>query len=196
MKEKLILTDCDGVLLHWEWSFDRWMQKHGYKKLYEGNYSTAANYGISDGEADKLVRMFNESVYISSLPPFKDAIKHIKFLHEEYGYIFHVITSVGGSYEVANARKHNLRNVFGTSPFYKIECLDPSISKKEALLPYTDSGCFWIEDHPVNAKIGVDLGLNTIMVNQDYNKSAFDCCNNRVDNWLQITNIILNKENQ
>ncbi len=30
MKQKLILTDADGVLLDWEWAFSVWMQERGY----------------------------------------------------------------------------------------------------------------------------------------------------------------------
>ena len=33
MKEKVILVDCDGVLFDWEYAFDQWMKKHGYKVI-------------------------------------------------------------------------------------------------------------------------------------------------------------------
>ena len=29
--EKTILTDCDGVLLDWEWAFNCWMIQHGFE---------------------------------------------------------------------------------------------------------------------------------------------------------------------
>ena len=31
--EKLILVDCDGVLVDWLHSFSMWMEEHGYKEL-------------------------------------------------------------------------------------------------------------------------------------------------------------------
>ena len=34
MKDSVILVDCDGVLLNWEYAFDVWMQQHGFKKIH------------------------------------------------------------------------------------------------------------------------------------------------------------------
>jgi len=31
IKDKLILTDCDGVLLDWEWNFTKFMHSKGHK---------------------------------------------------------------------------------------------------------------------------------------------------------------------
>jgi len=31
LSNKVILTDVDGVLLDWEYSFNAWMNKHGYE---------------------------------------------------------------------------------------------------------------------------------------------------------------------
>lgn len=33
---KVILTDCDGVLMNWEYAFNTWMQAHGYEMLASG----------------------------------------------------------------------------------------------------------------------------------------------------------------
>ena len=33
MKQKIILTDCDGVVLDWEEGFSVWMEHHGHKKV-------------------------------------------------------------------------------------------------------------------------------------------------------------------
>ena len=30
INEKLILVDCDGVLLDWQYSFLKWMKERGY----------------------------------------------------------------------------------------------------------------------------------------------------------------------
>jgi hypothetical protein len=32
MRNKIILTDCDGVSLDWEYAFDVWMREHGFNK--------------------------------------------------------------------------------------------------------------------------------------------------------------------
>ena len=48
MKNKVILTDCDGVLTDWEYAFDIWMQQHGFNKVQGGNlkYNIGKQYGI------------------------------------------------------------------------------------------------------------------------------------------------------
>jgi FMN phosphatase YigB (HAD superfamily) len=184
INEKLILTDCDGVLLHWEWSFDRWMSNHGYVKHSEGAYDIDKCYNINRTKAEELVKMFNETVFVTNLPPYRDAIKYVRKLHEEHGYVFHVITSIGDEPEIVEGRVRNLHNVFGVSPFYRITCLDPSVSKASVLKQYAGSGCVWIEDHLSNFHLGNDLGLNSILVDQHYNRT-FDT-DSRVRTWREI----------
>lgn len=190
MREKLILTDCDGVLLHWEWSFDRWMAKHGFRKLQEGSYEIHEGYGIDRERADQLVRMFNETVYVTTLPPFADAIRYVRKLHEDHGYVLHVITSIGDDPEIVEGRVQNLHSVFGKSPFYRITCLNPEISKAAALSQYQNSQCWWLEDHPKNYVLGEGLGLRSMLVSQHYNQ-LFNTTN-RVSNWKQIYERIIN----
>ena len=44
MKEKVILVDCDGVLLDWGYSFNRWMDRHGYEEVCTDTYSIDVRY--------------------------------------------------------------------------------------------------------------------------------------------------------
>ena len=94
MKNKVILVDCDGVLLDWEYSFDQWMKRHGYEIAVDGPYQMKEKYGMPEKDIKRLIRMFNESATIRNLPPLRDAIKYVKKLHEEHGYIFHCVTSL------------------------------------------------------------------------------------------------------
>lgn len=185
LNTKLILTDVDGVLLHWEWMFDIWMSKHGYYKVNDNAYNTSQAYGITPEEGDRLCTMFNETVYIRNLPPYRDAIRYTRKLHEEHGYVFHAITSISNDPLVVESRVENLYRVFGRSMFFDITCLDPTISKLTVLNQYAGTGCWWIEDHPVNYQIGVNAGLKSLLINQTYNQlvSAGD---NRVNNWYEI----------
>ena len=41
MKNKVILTDCDGVILDWEYSFKKWMTRHGYVVVKDDCYDIA-----------------------------------------------------------------------------------------------------------------------------------------------------------
>ncbi len=43
MKNKVILTDCDGVILDWLYAFDQWMARHGYTVVEEGQYDMDLN---------------------------------------------------------------------------------------------------------------------------------------------------------
>lgn len=191
IKEKLILTDVDGVLLHWEWMFDVWMFRHGYTKINNDAYSVSEAYAISEYEGDKLCTMFNETVYIRNLPPYADAVYYTKKLHEQYGYVFHAITSIGDNPYVVESRVENLHRLFGRSMFFDITCLSPDRSKIEILTKYEDSNCYWIEDHIENCALGDDVGLQPILMNQAYNQVTAKCHKRykyllRFNNWKQI----------
>jgi FMN phosphatase YigB (HAD superfamily) len=189
MKNKLILTDADGVLFDWEYSFDQWMKRHGYTIKQTGNYLMDVKYGLEKKETKRLIRMFNESAWIRKLPPLRDAIHYVKKLHQEHGYIFHCITSLSNDDYSQHLRTKNLREMFGDTVFEKYVYLDTGADKDEVLVPYKDSGCYWIEDKPENVDVGINLGLDGILVhhvhNQDYMGNA-----HRVRTWKDIYELI------
>jgi FMN phosphatase YigB (HAD superfamily) len=190
MNNKLILTDCDGVLLDWEFAFHTWMAKQGYKvcdnhKLF---YRIEDQYGIPQGEKRNLVRMFNESAAIGFLPPFRDSVHYVKKLHEQHGYIFHVITSLSTDRYAGELRIKNLRKLFGETTFDKFIILDTGADKDEALEEYRDSECYWIEDHIQNVQVGMDIGLTGILVEHQHNMHHTGCP--VVKNWKSIYNYI------
>jgi len=170
MKEKVILTDVDGVLLDWVYSFDQWMKRHGYVKSRNDVYDLNLCYNIDRTESKKLVRMFNESANIGYLPPLRDAVKYVCKLHEEHGFIFHAITSLSLDPFAAKEREDNLKRVFGETVFEKIQCLDTGADKDEALEMYRDTGCFWIEDKTINCDLGITMGLVGVLMEHDHNK--------------------------
>ena len=61
MYNKLILTDCDGVLLDWEYAFNIWMTEKGYTLLEPLSYNISKRYNIPKDKANSLVKFFNES---------------------------------------------------------------------------------------------------------------------------------------
>jgi FMN phosphatase YigB (HAD superfamily) len=193
MKSKVILTDCDGVLLDWEYAFDQWMKRHGYVKHNAGDYKIHINYDLDEKETKRLIRMFNESAWIRKLPPLRDAIKYVKKLHEDHGFVFHAITSLSTDQYAQHLRTKNLRELFGDTVFEKYVYLDTGADKDEELEPYKDSMCYWVEDKPENVDTGIRLGLNGILVNHDHNKDyngeAF-----RVRNWKEIYKFITGDE--
>ncbi len=118
-RDKIILVDCDGVMLDWEFAFENWMAKHGYDVVSKDEYKVDLKYGLSKQVKHRLVRMFNESAQIRKLPPLRDAIKYIRKLHEEHGYVFHVITSLSDDEYAQPLRTKNLCETFGHTVFEK-----------------------------------------------------------------------------
>lgn len=189
MKDKVILVDCDGVLIDWEYHFGRWMERHGYLREKFNVYCVAAAYGIDKPDVQRLVRMFNESATIRKMSPLRDAVKYVKKLHEEHGYIFHAITSLSDDEYAQHLRTKNLRELFGNTVFDKFVYLGCGADKDEALEPYRGSECWWVEDKIQNADLGLELGLNSILMSHTHN-AHYDGQARRVENWKQIYNII------
>lgn len=194
MKDKVILVDCDGVLLDWFYSFNQWMKRHGYSQVDSADYNIESHYGIERAEAKRLIRMFNESASIRKIPPLRDAIKYVRKLHQEHGYVFHAITSLTDDQYAQHLRTKNLIELFGPTVFEKYVYLDTGADKDEALLPYKDSGCYWVEDKIENAETGALLGLTSILMshhhNAGYRPNALKGDVTRVQDWKEIYSII------
>ena len=191
MKNKLILTDADGVLLDWEWAFSVWMREHGYtmKDTAKNSYHLHEHYQeLEAKDAKKVVKQFNESAAIGFLPALRDATYYVKRLHEEHGYVFRVITSLSLDKDAQRLRDMNLRKLFGDA-IESVICLATGADKDEALAPYKDSGLYWIEDKPSNADCGHNLGLRSILVEHGHNMHH-ECEYPVVKNWKEIYEIL------
>ena len=171
------------------------MKRHSYTVVKTGTYKMDVKYGLEHNETKRLIRMFNESAWIRKLPPLRDAIKYMKKLHNEHGYIFHAITSLSNDQYAQHLRTKNLRELFGDTVFEKYVYLDTGADKDEVLEDYRDTGCWWIEDKPENADCGISVGLNSLLVehqhNADYNGQA-----KTVKNWSQIYSLIQENKNE
>ena len=188
MKNKIILTDADGVLLDWEYAFDVYMRQHGFNKQ-EGSqfkYDIGKRYGIDREQGKRLIKIFNESAHMGFLPALRDSMYYVKRLHEEHGYVFHCITSLSKDENACELRRMNLKKLFGATAFEKFVFLDTGADKDEALEPYRGSGLWWIEDKITNAEVGTELGLNSLLMehghNMDYDNPAIP----RVKNWKEV----------
>ena len=113
---KIILTDCDGVLLNWEAAFHQWMESHGRKVVASGMYDIAQQYGLTKPEGKTLIKIFNESAWMGYLKAFRDARSGVAKLYE-HGYRFHCITSLSLDQKAQRLRAYNLENVFGKGTF-------------------------------------------------------------------------------
>jgi hypothetical protein len=173
--DRLILTDCDGVCLDWEWAFNVWMQEHGFEEVAGSklNYDMAVRYGIPREQVRKLIKVFNESAAIGFLPAQRDAMYYIKRLHEEYGFRFHAITSLSLDPNAQKLREMNIHKLFGPTAFERIVCLDTGADKHEALEEYEGTGCWWIEDKWANAEAGYQHGLRPIVLEHGHNMHEY-----------------------
>ena len=189
----VILTDVDGVLLNWEYAFDTWMQTHGHSRVDGGQfkYDIGKRYNISYEQGRQLIKYFNESAAIGFLPPLRDAMHYVKKLHEEHGFVFHAITSLSLDKNAIHLREMNLKKLFGDTAFEKIVCLDTGADKDDVLLPYKDTGLFWVEDKIDNCLVGTNLGLRSLLMEHGHNMDFEHQEIPRVKNWREVYDIIL-----
>ena len=190
--DKLILVDADGVLLDWEYAFNIWMQEHGFEEVPGSklSYEMDERYGIPKEQVRKLIRLFNESAAIGFLPALRDAMYYVKRLHEEHGYRFHCITSLSTDPNAVKLREQNLSKLFGKTAFERVVCLPTGADKNEALEEYRDTGCYWIEDKPVNAEAGLAAGLRPLVIEHGHNLHYYHEHITLVKNWRDVYQII------
>jgi len=186
--DRLILTDCDGVCLDWEWAFNVWMQEHGFIEVPDSklSYDMAIRYGIPKEQVRKLIKVFNESAAIGFLPAQRDAMYYVKKLVEKHGYRFHAITSLSLDPNAQKLREMNLHKLFGSTAFERIVCLDTGADKDEALEEYEGTGLYWIEDKISNAETGYKYGLQPLLLEHGHNFEYEHPHIKLVKNWKHI----------
>lgn len=187
----VILTDCDGVLCNWEYAFNIWMERKGFKRIkgHEFIYDIGERYGMEKGSMKHMVRDFNESAMIGFLPPLRDSIEYVQKLHREHGYVFHCITSLSLDTSACRLRTQNLQKLFGETVFEEFIYLDTGADKDDALSAYYGKGYYWIEDKPANALSGKRFGLQSVLIEHGHNMNNKDFP--IVKNWKQLYNMII-----
>lgn len=187
---KIILTDCDGVLLDWEKMFHLWMENKGYNIATPGLYKINEVYDMEKALSKRLIKEFNESAWMAFLPAFRDARSGVARLVEA-GYKFVCITSLSLDENARKLRIENLEKVFGEGVFVDVIALDTGADKDEALEPFRDSDLFWIEDKDENAVTGADFGLRSILIAHAHNAELKDERIERCADWAEIADYIL-----
>lgn len=190
MNKNLVLTDIDGVMLDWELAFHDWMESKGFQRNSVATYDMHVVYGQKRSHVKALISEFNNSAWMCCLKPLRDAVDGVQRIADA-GYRFGAITSLSLDPYAGELRKQNLNNLFG-DVFEFVTCLDTGADKDEALMPWKNSGLFWIEDKPENAKLGADLGLKSLLIRHEHN-AWFDYNGvKKVDTWAQVYHAIVN----
>jgi len=163
----------------------------GHKVVDPKEYQMGKRYGQTREWGKGFSRPFNKSEAIRSLTPYKDAIKAVRQLYEEGGYVLHVITALSLEPEPHAYRIENLNNLFGKGVVDRLVCTDPDGHKEDALAEYKDTDCIWIEDSVENAIAGSKLGLDTVLMGHQHNEWVTDeelqeHEITRVYNWEQL----------
>jgi len=204
VKNKVILTDCDEVLLSWQSGFEKWMLSRGHKITAPDSYNCRVRFGLGDEKIVDEILQFNHSEAFGYLEPVKDSVKYVRKLYE-HGFQFIVLTSCTVNPVSKKYRKINLFREFALNVdfdldidrkmFLSIVCLPCGGVKDDALreFAYTHEGCYWIEDNAYNADIGHELGFDSILIKQPHNE-LYRGPVRRFDNWKNIYDHIIESE--
>jgi len=190
-KNKVILTDCDGVCLDWEYGFHTWMETHGHTLKQKDLYSVAKQYELTDEQAKRQVEIFNSSASMGFLPPLRDAQYYIKLLAEKLGYRFVSVTSLSNDVSAQKLRTCNLKKLFGNDTFIEYHYLGCGDDKDEILLELANKyeGNIWVEDKYINAEVGARAGFDALLMEHGHNMSYEGNCK-IVKNWEEIYNYV------
>lgn len=169
--DKILLTDCDGVLLDWLKGFCSFMSEKGFKIKDSFSYKLETAFNLKSDEINNLIVEFNMSDNMVSLPPIFDA-KECLSVFKKAGYKIICISSMSDNENSQNKRIKNLKNVFGDDTFSNFHFLKLHASKKPILNLYSGKKAIWVEDHVQNAIDGATIGFKTFLLNHSYNDNA------------------------
>ena len=191
MKNKSILTDCDGVLLNWCTAFHDWMNGFGLFIKDDKEYSMAKAYGISEEDAEKYLNLACCSEMMKRLRPFSEEDVGVIQDFVKKGWRISVLTATIDHPVIHNYRKENLINVFGENVFDQIICSDFSGKKIKHLKDLKSEYSYWVEDKVTNYKDGKSLGYKSFLMHRPWNKHLIKKSKYVVNNWKEIYDILM-----
>lgn len=192
LRSKVILTDVDGVLLDWTYSFEHYLKTfYGIVPLKRNIFNMAEAFDVTDKEMVNMITSFNESSHIGRLTPRGDAVHYVQKLYREHGFVFHAITAISQHRDSWTLRQENLAAVFGPRVFEEVICVGHGASKHNALSQYRNSGCIWIEDNMEHAITGLQLGLESYLMTSFHNIKENHPEIPRVNSWREIYDIAI-----
>ena len=174
-----IILDCDGVLLNWRDSFNRWCIENGFFKNdnswpdwdYRYQPYIQSEYASIPGFDLTLGKLFAESYHISKLPPITGAVEAVRKMYYS-GHSLKIITSFSDNYMSKKMRERNLVNVFG-NVFEEMVALPFRASKLERLAAFNKQDhCVYVEDFEKHLDEAVEAGIpavNCLLISNTFN---------------------------
>ena len=168
MKSKVILSDCDGILLWWKYGIEKFVTEILKMKVtgnFDMYYRLEEWLNIHPSEASEMINRFHLSDGFADLPAFDDALEYVNRLHQE-GWTFIAITACGFDERIIEMRRQNLETHF-PGVFQEIRTVGVFDSKEEILNEYDPA--IWVEDTWRHALAGYDVGHKSFLIKRDYN---------------------------
>jgi hypothetical protein len=193
MHKPNLLLDVDGVLLDWLSGFEDYLLTHAphLHRDFSG-LSDVDNLeqllGMPDDVMHAWIDRFHAHDAFEHLQPLPGAREAIRILAPWCK--ISCITASGSSPVSVHMRRNNLHTQFG-DVFEHIICVDRSTDKPEHLQAF-DSG-YWVEDQLKNALMGVRAGHESFLQNALYNRQQHDDTVTRVNNLLEVGEVILSQ---
>lgn len=182
-KRKAIILDCDDILLDYIQGIKKFAEKHYDIKTtgLPNEYDLSSWFGTTRDVTYSIMEHFNYQSYeFGLLEPIQGAVPYVQWLIKKYGDStdFIIVTKSGFEGHAKVLREVNLHNVFG-DVFTSIIMIAPSESKRpvlKKLMKSYDVRAF-VDDNIDNVKVGIDLGINTLMLWRSHNDSfKYDQC--------------------
>ena len=193
--KKIILTDCDGVVLDWGSTFEQYVRYHlkiDFETPPDQYYKVEELLNLSHKETNELILKFHASEYFKHLSSFRDSVKYIRKLSAE-GWDFVAITAAGqDSEKIKKNRTHNLKTHFGNA-FKDIIIVDLDSTKLDTLKQFKPT--FWVDDSPRQVFAGIEAGHTSFFMYRPHKAEEVLRNPNKVNtvyNWKEIYNYINN----
>lgn len=189
-----IIVDIDETICNWIGGFKKYYyQKTGIKlKGRPDQYSMINWVGVPRADLRKLIIDYNEtSEFFGDLEPMFNSEIYLPKLKNE-GYKFVAISSCSDSPFTIEQRNKNLDKIFGLGFFENVFITGIDKSKEPYLQKFSPT--WFVEDKITNARMGKNLGHNSIVIMQS--PSYGHMSNNPdliwVHGWKEIYEIIHN----
>lgn len=193
-KKKLVILDCDDVLLDYIGGFKNFVLNH-YNIETKGmpeDYTLYEWLGISQPLAISIMKHFNENSYEFGLlkPLDCDTVPLMNKLYQSHNNDtdFVVVTKCGSLGHSSVLRIVNLKYTFGDI-FKNIIILETNESKKNTFKMFMNEydDITVVDDYKPNIDTAHELGIKTFFMKREHNVKFMDNPKyNFVENWKEL----------